>query len=340
MADKPPSALLHVSPRPRAEPGRFGAAPWLVSLAAHGIVALAVGGWVIAQSSGPAPGAFAETRDPWMEEVDGPPPEAFEKSDEVPPEPDTESLMEEASAGGDTGDSGGGEAGALLDGILALPLSALASSAPRFTVDPSALVASTRDIGSAAGFGSGGGSGAGTGKGGKKRNLFGLDVQTTNQGIWVFLDDSGSMQEIAARVQAEVMESFPEAQVVKIKGGLFANHRTLNRLRRERGEQDYYVQYYSSMMDQSILVLVEQLLAGRSTMPESIYVLSDFADYVDENAVDDFKQLLLKNRIKFYAHSVGKAPHEQLIQACKKTGGQVLVKPVVLPAATVQQPKE
>jgi hypothetical protein len=291
------------------------------------------------QAGGRPGAAFENATAGWDEEEVAAPPEESEY--ELPEPEAADAAIDAASAAGEAAEADGAEGGPLLDGILAV-LTPLDAAPPAFAVDPSAMLSSMQDIRGAAGLGSGGGSGKGpgTGKGGKKGNLFGMQMQTTNQGILVFLDSSGSMQEVAARVEAMAAESFPEAKVVRIKGGLLANQRTLNRLRRERGEQDYYYQYYSSMMGQSILVLVEQMLAGKSTMPESIYMLSDFADYVDERAVDEFLDFFLKHKIKFYAHSVAKAPHEALAKACKKTGGQVLLLPVDPVGTTAQAPKE
>lgn len=330
--------------RPPLKPHASGAVTsliWGVSLAIHALVFLLVGGWVVFQSGGGAGRAFEGRMVGWDEEEVTAPPVELENEFELPVPEAMEVVIEAASAASEEAKDAGVEGGLLSDGIFAVLTPAHAAPAA-FAVDPLAMLTSMQDIRGAAGLGSGGesGKGFGTVKGGKKGNLFGLQIQTTNQGILVFLDNSGSMREVAAQVEAMAAESFPDAKVVKIKGGLIANHRTLSRLRRERGEQDYYHQYYSSIIDDSILVLVDQMLAAKSTMPESIYMLSDFADYVDERAVDEFRNFLLQHKIKFYAHSVAKPPHEALAKLCRKTGGQVLVQPVSPVGTSLPAPQE
>lgn len=166
-------------------------------------------------------------------------------------------------------------------------------------------------------------------RGHKGGALFGLNLQTTNQGVIIVLDTSGSMEPLAEKVRATVEENFPEARIITVKGALFATEKTLVKMRKERGAADFYVGYYTSMLEYSLIAQIKKMLLSYPTIPESIYFFSDYADYVDPLAVKEFSELMMEKKIKFFAHSVGKDPDPSITRLCKVTGGQELIEKVV-----------
>ncbi|NJK92028.1 MAG: hypothetical protein HC904_09505 [Blastochloris sp.] len=149
-----------------------------------------------------------------------------------------------------------------------------------------------------------------------------MELQTGNQGVWVFLDNSGSMEAISQKVEAMALESFPDAEILKVSGALFATEKSLDKLKRQRGSSDFYVTYYQSQLPRSIMTRILEKLSQPGPAPESIYFLSDFADFVDDSAVNDLSELLKSKGVKFFAHSVGKDPDGAIKSLARQSGGQ------------------
>jgi hypothetical protein len=192
--------------------------------------------------------------------------------------------------------------------------------------DASSMVTSMSGALGAGGLG--GGSGSGSGRGGKVSaktgKLFGRVMQSGNEGVVVLLDVSGSMAEASGKVRAMVDREFSDAQIIELSGALFADQNTLDRLRRERGSNDYYLAYYTSMLPKSAVMVLTELLKTRSRAPESVYFLSDYKDYVDGAAVRDLGKLLSEKRVKFFAHTLAEDPDGSIKSLCRTTGGEVL----------------
>jgi hypothetical protein len=183
--------------------------------------------------------------------------------------------------------------------------------------------------------GSGGGGGKGLAKARKKMgNLFGLDVGSGNQGLIIFLDKSGSMEKVAEQVQALVEQEFPDAKVFNLRGALFGSAKSLEKLRSVKKADPYILSYYQSMLNGSIIPKCIDYLQTTKTNPESIYMLSDFADYIDFAALNEFCDMLVARKIKFFAHSLDKSPPYAINRVCQVTSGAVLV----LPANKLPQP--
>ncbi len=165
-----------------------------------------------------------------------------------------------------------------------------------------------------------GGGGSGSGLGGAGRGgLFGVEIESRPERLVALLDSSGSMEPLLERVRREVEERYPGARILLVKGSLFADDKAIRRLKR-RGTSDYFADYYSTLVEESVIPTVARLVAEKEK-PDAIYFFGDAKDYVDEIAVNDFQDLLKAKHVKFYVHSVGDNPPETLQKLCKKTGG-------------------
>jgi hypothetical protein len=94
--------------------------------------------------------------------------------------------------------------------------------------------------------GAGGGGGGGKGLARIRQHagkLFGLDVGSSNEGLLVFLDKSGSMEKVAAQVQELVERDFPDAKVFKLRGALFGSAKSLEKLKTVKKADPYILSY-------------------------------------------------------------------------------------------------
>ena len=294
---------------------------WLLagSILFHLLILGALGSIVYQPQTAPAARFQASSLDHWEQSS----PSHVE--DEAIQAPESDLTLEEEvlgteSIGMDSVSDGGGSYS--LD-LVALSNPGGSSGFNLLNPSPSALVAGN-GLGTGT-TGGGGSGGSGKGSSGKGKKLFGMDVQTTNQGILVILDTSGSMEPLAARIRATVEADFPDATVITAKGALFATEKTITKMKKERGASDFYTNYYSSMLEYTVIPQVNRHLLSLSTPPESIYFFSDFADFVDSAAVREFTEFLTSKKIKFFAHSVGKEPDSAITRLCKNTGGQELI---------------
>lgn len=281
------------------------------SLGLHLAVLLLVAGWTVART--PVRKVhFAETMVPFSQEVKEP--EAFNELEAMDPTAHDEEPVE----------AGGG--GALPGSTLAASAAFAALSALPPAYNASSMVTSMSGALGGGSLGNGSGSGMGSGRAGKVSaktgKLFGRVMQSGNEGVVVLLDVSGSMAEASGKVRAMVEREFSDALVIELSGALFANQNTLERLRRERGSNDYYLAYYTSMLPKSVVTVVTDLLKTRA--PESVYFLSDYQDYVDDSAVRDLGKLLSEKGVKFFAHTVDADPDGSIKSLCRTTGGDVL----------------
>ncbi len=309
-----------------------------VSLLIHGLIILALGAVVVIQRSSPASGEFeAASLQPAPQDiVEQPPPEAVEP---IPSEPDP-TEQDSANASSMAENSAANESPP-----AAATLITTLAPAPAFTMlsgngssfDPNASASGSGD-----GRGGGGGrAGKGTGR------LFGVQMATRNEGLVVYLDNSGSMQAVAAKVRALVEAEFPKAAIFTLRGALFAEDQSMSKLKRELKGNDYMLSYYQTMLPSSIIPKCTEYLQTLATPPEAVYMLSDFDDYVDPHAVEDFSKELLSKNIKFYAHSVGKHPAPSIAHLCQESGGAVLMvpadklpEPVAVDSAKTDTPKD
>jgi hypothetical protein len=296
----------------------------LFSLVVHLLILGALGSLVLESGSASTAGFQPTPLDLW-EQVDNvvEAPETLQTSVEETVLEDE--FLNEESIGMDAMKDGGGSYS--LD-LVALSSDGGSSGFQLLNPSPNALVAGnglgTGTMGAEGAGGSGKGSGSGSGSG-RGKKLFGLDVQSTNQGILVILDTSGSMEPLAAKARAVVERDFPDATVLTARGALFATEKTIAKMRKERGATDFYTGYYSDMLEYTVIAQVKKHLDQQATVPESIYFFSDFADFVDNAAVKEFTEYLTSRKIKFFAHSVGKEPDSAITRLCKNTGGQELL---------------
>lgn len=188
---------------------------------------------------------------------------------------------------------------------------------------PSGLVAGGFFGGEGVGQGSGGGTGKGGGKGGRK--FFGLEMGEGNAGLLVYLDGSGSMDTVAQKIGMMVAAEFPQAKVIRVQGGLFAEERSLDRLERQRKGEDYIVKYYRGMLPGSVIPQTRALVGSGRMRPEAIYMVSDFADFMDPQVMLEFGRYLVEQKIRFNAHCVGEKPPPALANLCRVTGGALLM---------------
>jgi hypothetical protein len=182
----------------------------------------------------------------------------------------------------------------------------------------------------------GGGHGKGLAKIRKNAgDLFGLNVGSSNEGLLVFLDKSGSMEKVAEQVQFFVEQEFPSAKVFNLRGALFGNEKSLEKLKQVKKADPYILSYYRSMLNGSIIPKCTDYLQTTKVNPESIYMLSDFADYIDFPVLNEFCDLLVARKIKFFAHSLDNRPPAAIGRLCQATGGAVLI----LPADKLPKPQ-
>jgi hypothetical protein len=188
--------------------------------------------------------------------------------------------------------------------------------------------------------GNGSSTGGGTGKPVRNRRtgkLFGLEVQTGNAGLVVFLDKSNSMKAVAERVQKLVEQDFPKAVCIELNNALFCTETNLDKLGRSKKIGEPLLGYYRSSLAKSVIPLGTNYLQTCGTPPESVYMMSDFEDYVDFSSLNEFGNLLVEKKVKFFAHSVGQRPPASIARVCQLTGGAVLVlPPEKLPKASAE----
>lgn len=286
-----------------------------ISVLLHGGALLLVGSVIISTRPAASPESFKAVLEDSFDSV------MEEEAPEVAGEPEEE--LSEA----DGGSGEGSPAPALaVDEWVALDSGAMSPST--FVLPPTTGGLFSNVFGVAGGTGTGGsGNGKGSGRL-KSSQIFGVDLATGNEGLIVYLDHSGSMQEASKRVRALVTAEYPQAMVFHLRGALFAEDRSIDKLKKERKGEDYIVTYYRTMLNSSIIPKCCAYLDTLGTPPEAIYMMSDFKDYVDPQVVDDFSRLLVSKKIKFFAHSVGERPHAAISTLCRQTGGAVLMVPL------------
>ncbi|MDR1192425.1 MAG: hypothetical protein LBK60_12315 [Verrucomicrobiales bacterium] len=173
-----------------------------------------------------------------------------------------------------------------------------------------------------------GGTRSGTGRTIKNKGmgkLFGLEVG--NAGLVVLLDNSDSMKTVAAQVRKLVEREFPTALCMELSGALFCDEKNLDKLGRSKKIGEPLLGYYRSGLAKSVISLTVNHLQTCQTAPESVYMMSDFEDYVDFPSVNEFGALLAEKKVKFFAHSVGQRPPSAITRLCQQTGGAVLLLP-------------
>lgn len=282
-----------------------------VSFLLHGAALVIVGSWVISSRSISEPHPYSEILE------DMPALLVEEEIVEVP--------EDVSDSDGSSGDENASSNFAIKDLVMA---EAQSMSASTQVVLPLTNGLSSNVFGGGSGPGvEGKANGKGLGRL-KSSQLFGMDLLTRNAGFIVYLDNSGSMQEANKRVRALVASEFPQATVFNLRGALFAEEKSIERLKRERKGDDFVVTYYRTMLANSIIPKCYEHLQTLETAPEAIYMMSDFKDYVDPLVVDDFGRLLVARKIKFYAHSIGDRPHSSIAALCRQTGGAVLMVPL------------
>jgi hypothetical protein len=155
--------------------------------------------------------------------------------------------------------------------------------------------------------------------------LFGSTVPSSSKDTIVVLDISGSMAPLSDKARSLAQSHLPGCTIVTANAALFATDDSIDRLKREAKTSDYILAYYKANLDGSIIKLVHKMFDADGLRPQAIYFYSDYEDYVDAKAVDEFSDYLVEKRTKFFAVSVEKKPDSSIERLCIATGGQLLI---------------
>jgi len=170
------------------------------------------------------------------------------------------------------------------------------------------------------------------------KELYGTKISAKRLGV--VLDKSGSMAHYLPKLRAEIKKKFPNSYFIEIYGSMFSDpdYRWLDYswhyVSPNDGEnpflKEWFCQsipqenphYFQARLSQDNLTAIGALSKFRKV--DAIYWFSDMKDRVDSKKVEDLKDLLIRNKTKFYAHTVGKYPTRALSSMVKATGGKVI----------------
>ena len=170
--------------------------------------------------------------------------------------------------------------------------------------------------------------------------LYGTKISAKRLGV--VLDKSGSMSSFLPQLRAEIKKKFPNSYFIEIYGSAFRDpdYRWLeysyNYISPNKDENPFlkiwYCQeipqdnphYFQARLNQDNLTAIGALSKFRKV--DAIYWFSDMKDRVDAKRVEHLKELLISNKTKFYAHTIGKYPTRSLSLMVKETGGKVIRK--------------
>ena len=190
--------------------------------------------------------------------------------------------------------------------------------------------------GSTSGIGSGNGFGSGKTRNGprsEKTDVFGMDLGSSEEVVLLVVDASQTMKEYLPLVKQEIHKNFPSSSlpVLEVGGSLFCTSDALDNLKHIRSLPDYYLDYYSSYINRSIIPTITAYLSETDHPPTIIYFFTDFADYYGDGVtIRDFRDLLKQNQIRFFANSIRKSIPGPVAQLCSDTGGNYQVKVIDL----------